>query len=181
MLRLSETAPTCETCRFNYVKPTTELTAFHVYYETALSSHLITLEGSGFPTYAEGVTFLVDGVRQELQSASDSELKFKSSGLLDRCSNDVELYFEDGYSTGYDHIIVDREMCVHEYTYDIEPKVGSAGGTLLTLHGSGYGVETDTRGMEIQAVRFMDGGHHWVNICAGEVTIVESGYMTCMT
>lgn len=60
---------------------------------------------------------------------------------------------------------------------DVQPRFGSAGGTRLTITGSGFGLETDTEGIKIQG---KVSGATFEDLCT-EVEIVENGVFTCLT
>jgi hypothetical protein len=86
---------------------------------------------------------------------------------------DVVIYFSDGLANGYDDI--DR-ITFQPRLYGVSPATGSAGGTLITVTGSGFGVDDDPESWPLQGRE----GNGWEEIC-DEVKIVAFGKLTCLT
>lgn len=81
----------------------------------------------------------------------------------------MKVYFADGLSSGYDAF---TSATMVPTLVSISPSAGSSGGTLLTVTGTGFGV--DTTGLNL--VHSSSG----TDICS-EVTITGYGQFTCLT
>ena len=112
---------------------------------------------------------LVDGVQQEYVEC-DSELIFAITDVSDRKFTNIEIILEEGYPIGHSEFITGKTGSIDRAIFDVQPRSGSDAGTLLTLTGSGFGIETELDGFIIQTK--IDG--IWVTLC-DEVTIPENG------
>ena len=88
--------------------------------------------------------------------------------MLDESSSNVQIYFADGLALNYASF---TSVTVVPTLVSISPASGSAGGTLLTVTGTGFG--SSTTGLNLEHAT---GG----DIC-DEVTILGYGSFTCLT
>ncbi|MCP4566435.1 MAG: hypothetical protein GY841_02510, partial [FCB group bacterium] len=99
---------------------------------------------------------------------TDTEATFTLTGLDHESTNTVSIYMPDGLPTGYDTITT---VPVTPNLVSISPATGSAGGTLLTVTGTGFGVKTE--GVTLAKAS-------GDSVC-DKVTITGYGTFTCMT
>ena len=59
--------------------------------------------------------------------------------MLDEYSEDIQIYFTDGLPTGYADV---NSVTVTPSLVSVSPSSGSFGGTLITVTGTGFGVDT---------------------------------------
>lgn len=85
----------------------------------------------------------IDGVELTLLSVKDDEAKFELVGVLDKYTNDIDMYFDDGLPEGYNTA---NELWFGQKLYSVQPSIGSAGGTKLTLSTAAIGAKTDLKG-----------------------------------
>merc|ERR1711893_251305 len=83
-------------------------------------------------------------------------------------ANVVTIYFPDGYPAGYDTVTT---VAVTPNLVSISPATGSAGGTLLTVTGTGFGSATS-------GLTLVDSSG--TDVCA-KVENISYGQFTCMT
>ena len=83
-------------------------------------------------------------------------------------ANAVSIYFPDGFPTGYASVTT---VAVTPTLVSISPSSGSAGGTLLTITGTGIGSKT-------KDLTLVDSTG--TDVCAS-VSITSYGTFTCMT
>ena len=112
---------------------------------------------------------MIDGVQQTQIEVTDTSAKFELSGMLDETSSDVQIYFSDGLPGAYADF---KSVSVVPTLVSVSPATGSSGGTLLTVTGTGFGVNT----VDVNLVHETSG----VDICV-EVTVTGYGSFTCLT
>jgi hypothetical protein len=63
-------------------------------------------------------------------------------------TDDVVVYFADGLPSGLEEL---PRLSFEPRIFSVSPATGSAGGTLLTVTGSGFGVNDNADGISLQA------------------------------
>lgn len=177
LLKLGETARcagSAQGCTFTFAPPTAEVTSLTSAFDAATNTQVLTLEGSGFPSGNRGgIELYIDGFAQEPLSVSPTTATFTVTNALGRSTDDVVVYFADGLPSGHDQL---GRLNLEPRIFAVSPATGSAGGTLLTITGSGFGVNDNGEDLSLQA-RTPSG---WQDICA-EVEVVSYGVVTCLT
>lgn len=136
-------------------------------FDATTNTEVLTLAGTGLGTDISAIELYIDGVKQTCLTAADTTATFTLSGLTHESTNKVVIYFPDGNPTGYDTI---TSVTVTPALVSISPSTGSAGGTLLTVTGTGFGTLTEGVTLDI-------GG---TDICA-KVEVTGYGSFTCLT
>lgn len=154
---------------FEFSEPAAAITAMTNAFDPDTNTQVITVEGSGFGSDTSGIDFYIDGVKQTVSTAADTSMSVPIDGMLDETSADVQIYFPDGLPTGYADY---TSVTVVPTLVSISPSSGSAGGTLLTVTGTGFGVNT-------QDVNLTH-GPSGTDICE-EVNMIGYGTFTCLT
>ena len=85
------------------------------------------------------MTLIIDGKTQTTDSLADTEGKFTLTDLDSEKTNVVQVYFDTGLPKDYAKI---KTVAVTPNLVSISPSSGSAGGTLLTVTGTGFGSKT---------------------------------------
>ena len=93
---------------------------------------------------------------------------FKVTDALDETSSNVRVYFASGLPNDYDR----GQITMVPNLVSISPSSGSSGGTLVTVTGTGFGVNT----ADVTLVNGSTGD----DICDA-VTITGYGTFTCLT
>ena len=89
--------------------------------------------------------------------------------MLDEVSENVQIYFADGLPTGYADF---TSVTVVPSLVSVSPSSGSFGGTLITVTGTGFGVDTQ----DVNLIHETSG----TEICS-EVEVLSYGTFTCLT
>ena len=110
---------------------------------------------------------------QETLSVDSESVQFVLTGTPRWSVRDIVIYFSDGLASGYGGI---GRLSFRPRLYEVSPAIGSAGGTLVTVTGSGFGVDDDPATWPLQG-RI---GGRWVDLCT-EAKIVAPGKLTCLT
>jgi hypothetical protein len=85
----------------------------------------------------------IDGVELTLLSVQYDVAKFELVGVLDKYTNDIDMYFDDGLPQGYNTA---NQLWFGQKLYSVQPSIGSAGGTKLTISTAAIGAKTDLTG-----------------------------------
>lgn len=168
-LGTSEEAENLVSNIFNFAEPAATITGMSNQFDAATNSQVITLEGTGFGTDTEGIEVYIDQVKQTVLTAADTTATVAISGMLDESSADVQIYFADGLPAGYSDF---TSITATPTLVSISPSSGSSGGTLITVTGTGFGVNS----AGINLTHAASG----TDICL-EVNIIEYGTFTCLT
>lgn len=154
---------------WEFVPPVATVTALTAAFDEATNTQVLTLSGTAMGTTPEDIDLRVDGVRATSLTATDTEATFTLAGLNKESGNKVEIFFPDGFPTGYDTV---NTVAVTPNLVSISPAAGSAGGTLLTVTGTGFGANSEG----VTLVKASDSS----DVC-DKVTITGYGSFTCMT
>ena len=159
---------------FTFADPAQTVTGITAAFDAATNSQLVTLAGSGFGTDKTKVTLMIDGKTQTPEALTDTEGKFIVTDLDSEKANVVNVYFEAGLPKDYAKA---KTVAVTPNLVSISPSSGSAGGTLLTVTGTGFGSKTkglmltDAAGKDVcQTVTFKSYGKFECLTKAEEIT-----------
>ena len=155
---------------FTYAQPLETLSTVSNAFDEATNRIIVTASGTGFPAGdITGTTLYLDGVMQETLDVTDSQATFAVTDALDSVTTNARFYFADGLPTNFDSkSFIEMEPSL----VSISPSTGSSGGTLITVTGAGFGV--NTIGLNLAIYGDSD------TICE-EVTITGYGSFTCLT
>lgn len=165
-LRTSEEAhtPNGDDILFTYVTPTAEVTDIQVAFNDADFKHQVVVTGTGFD---DTIQLFVDGHEQTLVSQSPTEATFDLVNIDGAVSTNIQVFNSMGYPEGSE---IEHAIDVPLALLLIEPAVGSTGGSIIKVTGSGFG--TLTEGLNLLA----DG----VELCES-VEITAYGSFLCHT
>ena len=102
------------------------------------------MSGIRFPEETSLVFLYIDNVQMETLSATDTEAVFAIHTMQDYYSSNVKMMTDIGLPLGYNTY---SSLTLEPVLLSIEPKDGSAAGTLITVYGSGFGTETENLGL----------------------------------
>ncbi len=168
-LRTSEEAINLVDNKFEYMTPVATVNSISSDFDAATNTAVLTLEGEGFGTDASGIELFIDGELQTALTADETRATFTLDSALDETSNDVKIYFPDGLPLGYEDV---SSVTVTPTLVSVSPSSGSYGGTLITVTGTGFGINTDG----LQVLHEASGEE----IC-DEVNAIDYGVFTCLT
>jgi len=132
-LKTSEEAKSAEEIMFTYSEPAAEVTDMVAVFDETSFSHQVLVSGSGIDST---INLWIDGIEQELVSQTSTEAIFKVINLNGVSSDDVQVYTSEGLPTGAD---IAHQLDFEPAVFSISPAVGSAGGSLIHVVGSGFG------------------------------------------
>jgi len=167
-LRTSEEAKAVANNIFDFTEPLSAMTAMDNAFDATTNKQVVTLTGTGFPTDTAAVELMIDDVKQTTLTSTETTVTFSIDHMLDETSANVQVYFPDGFATGYADF---KSVTVTPTLVSISPSSGSAGGTLLTVTGTGFGESTQGLGLVLESGD---------DICE-EVKATGYGTFTCMT
>ena len=156
--------------KFDFVNPLESLTGMSNAFDTATNTQVFTITGTGFTQDdLASVSLFIDGKKQETLTVSTTDATFKVTDALDSSSKNVRVYFADGLPTGFDAY---TSATMTPTLVSVSPSTGSSGGTLLTVTGTGFGV--NTKGVTLWNVSTNK------DVCKS-VQITAYGTFTCLT
>ena len=168
-LRTSEEAQNDGSDAYEFVTPIATLTDVTNNFDSSSNSQVFTITGTSFPNGdTAGVTLHLDGIEQETLTVTDTVATFRVTEILSG-SPSLRVYFDDGLPAGYDSF---NSATVAATLVSISPSTGSSGGTLLTVTGTGFGMDSQDVNLEHTSSA--------TDICE-EVTITGYGSFTCLT
>lgn len=175
MLKLAETATTCDDCSFTFVEPSAEVTGERNVWVVDENTMKLEVDGTGLCSTSDPQAVLtIEGQQQELLSCDDSQAVYKLA-VTKRKANGFDLLLGDGYPKGHP-IILKKSVYFNFYVTEISPLEGSVAGQRLTIKGFGFGL--DYNGDNITIEKQVDG--EWSTLCDG-VDIIDTGVATCLT
>lgn len=169
-LRTSEEAKKADGLKntWTFADPAQTVTGLTAAFDAATNTQKLTLAGTGFGTDKTKVTLLIDGKTQTADSLTATEGKFTLVDLDSEKTNVVTIYFDTGLPKGYDTV---TKVAVTPNLVSLSPATGSAGGTLVTVTGTGFGKKT-------LGLTLIDKDDK--DVCA-KVTIKAYGSFECLT
>jgi hypothetical protein len=175
MLKLAETATTCDDCSFTFVEPSAEVTSEKHVWSALTNTMTLVVEGTGLCSTSEPQAVLtIEGQEQELMSCDESQAVYKLA-VTKRKANDFDILLGDGYPKGH-NIILKKSVYFNFFITEVSPMEGSVGGQRLTLKGFGFGMDLDGESITIE--KQVNGD--WSTLC-DEIQIVDTGVATCLT
>ena len=170
-LRTSEEAQNDGSDLYEFATPMATLSDMTNAFDSSSNSQIFTITGSGFPNGdISGVSLHLDGIEQETLTVTDTVATFRVTEVLTG-NPSVRVYFADGLPAGYDSF--DTATIVPTLV-SISPSTGSSGGTLITVTGTGFGMDSCCQDINLEHTASAS------DIC-NEVTITGYGTFTCLT
>jgi len=168
-LRTSEEAQNDGSDVYDFATPVATITDVTNAFDSSLNAQVFTVTGTGFPNGdTSGVSLHLDGIEQETLTVTDTVATFRVTETL-TSNPSLRVYFPDGLPSGYDSFMT---ASIAPTLVSISPSTGSAGGTLITVTGTGFGVNSSSVNLQ-----HTTSGQ---DICQ-EVTITGYGSFTCLT
>lgn len=130
-----------------------------------------------------GIELILDGIAQSAQAVVVGEenitQRFTVSGLLGKSISDIVLRMPDGYPTIVGSVPELTTMTFSPKFYKITPDLGSECGTVVTVKGTGFGVNS------IVNLKHVPSGNllcdNVLSGAGGGVEILGYGEFTCLT
>jgi hypothetical protein len=117
------------------------LQSYTVDYDATLNHYVLTLNGVSFASDITNSEVWIDEVKQEIISASDTEIKAKIIHVSDSTTLDVEVQLLNGVpgGNGMETLNYNTGITLIPRLHSISPSVGSLGGTLIVADVRGFG------------------------------------------
>lgn len=137
-LKVSEQAatPYGDDINFAYVEPTTEITDIQAEFDESTFTYKVVVSGSGFDDTTQ---LFVDGYEQVFDSQDYSSATFTLVDMDAAASTNIQVFTSMGYPEGSE---IAHSIDCAPALLAIDPAVGSAGGSMITVTGSGFGTQT---------------------------------------
>ena len=123
---------------YSYQSPISTITGLSTSFDEDEEYHIVTVSGTRFPTEESNLFLYVDNVLMDTVSASETKAVFAITTMLDYESTNVKMMTDDGLPLAYESY---SSFTLDPVLLSIEPQIGSAAGTFLTVRGSGFGTE----------------------------------------
>lgn len=160
--------PDVSVCKFNFRAPRSTISSLTPSFNAATNTAIVTANGSSLPLDVSGAHLYIDGVLQTTTSSTASSTVFTITSLKSSSSTKIGMFVADGLPNGFENI---SSLTFTPAFVSVSPNTGgSAGGTLLTVTGTGFGVDTTGLGINKGTTP----------LCA-KVTVTGYGSFTCMT
>jgi hypothetical protein len=148
------------------------VTNYTVNFDDAENQYVLTLTGENFnATGSSDTEVLIDNIKQEIISASDSEVKVKIIDMLTSLSLNTDIHLPSGHPAGTDDLIYVTGIALTPRLHGISPNIGSIGGSMIYADVRGIGIKTTDATLVNSAN---------VSVCAS-VTIKKYGQLQCFT
>jgi len=156
-----------QTCKFEFKVPAATVATLTPGFNAATNTAQVTLAGSGFTAGdITSVALYIDGAKQTTLSVDlETYALFTIVDIKDSTSSNIQIYFADGFATDYKWI---TSLTFTPNFVSISPNTGgSFGGTVLTVRGTGFGINTTLLQLKKSA-----------DLC-DKVTVLGYGAFTC--
>jgi hypothetical protein len=161
-------------CLFTWLTPKHEVTGVEVTSNVA-GDQIITITSDSANLFiddtAEEVELWLDGVAQQTDSVNAGVAVFTVTDMLSTSTSDVKLLSGEGYSSTASVEAIGT-ITLAPKLMSVAPEVGSIGGSVITVTGSGFGTGTADLGLYDASTS--------TSICAS-TTVVSYGVFTCVT
>jgi hypothetical protein len=158
---------TINPCKFDFKVPAATVATLTPGFDSATNTAQVTLAGSGFTAGdITSVALYIDGAKQTTLSVpSETSAVFEIVDIKDSTSSNIQIYFADGFATDYKLI---TSLTLTPNFVSVSPNTGgSFGGTVLTVRGTGFGINTTLLQLKKSA-----------DLC-DKVTVTKYGTFTC--
>jgi len=144
--------------------------SYTVDFDTAENQYVLTVTGTGFNATTDTTEVLIDNIKQEIISASDTEVKVRIVDMMTSTSLNTDIHLPSGHPAGTDNLNYATGISLTPRIHSVSPNVGSIGGSLIIADVRGIGNMTT-------GVTLVSGT---VDICAS-VSIKKYGELQCLT
>jgi hypothetical protein len=115
------------------------VTNYAVDFDSTENQYVLTVTGTGFAATPETTEVLIDNIKQEIISASDTEVKVRIIDMLSSVSLNTDIHLPSGHPAGLDDMNYGTGISLTPRLHAISPNVGSLGGALIYADVRGIG------------------------------------------
>ena len=150
---------------------TATVTSYSVAFEPTENHYVLTITGIGFAATITNTEVLIDDIKQEIISASDTLILVRIVDMIQSTSFNTDIHLPVGHPGGTDAMNYGTGITLTPRIHSVSPNVGSLGGALIVAEVRGFGNMTT-------AVTLVNSAG--VDICS-EVSVVKYGQLKCLT
>lgn len=158
-------------CKFEYVVPNVSVTSLAPGLDTANGFATATLSGTGFTVGdTSSISLFIDSYKQTTYSVDSGSVIFRITNMDDSSSSNIQITTAQGFPSGASAV---KSITFTPAFFSISPNTGaSAGGTLMTVKGTGFGLKTS--GFTLK-------NYTNSSIVCSQSTVSAYGTLTCTT
>lgn len=112
---------------------------YSVAFDTAQNQYVLTVTGTGFGATTANTEVLIDNLKQEMISASNTQLKVRIVNMMTSTSLNTDIHLPVGHPGGTDTLNYATGINLTPRIHGISPSVGSLGGALIVADVRGFG------------------------------------------
>lgn len=157
-------------CTYTWTDTAT-VTSYSVAFEPTENHYVLTVSGTGFAATTSNTEVLIDNIKQEIISASDTLIKVRIVDMMKSTSLDTDIQLPVGHPGGTDDLNYATGITLIPRIHAVSPNVGSLGGALIIAEVRGFG------NMTADVTLVNSAGN---DICA-TVTVTKYGELKCLT
>ena len=156
-------------CRYTWTDDAL-VQSYSVDFDSTENQYVLTVLGTGFNATSDKTEVLIDNIKQEIISASDTELKVRIVDMMTSTSLNTDIHLPSGHPAGTDDLNYATGIKLTPRIHSLSPNIGSIGGSLIFADVRGIGNMST-------GVTLVSGT---VDICAS-VSIKKYGELQCLT
>jgi hypothetical protein len=157
-------------CQYTWTDTAT-VTSYSVAFDTTENHYVLSITGTGFGATTTNTDVLIDDLKQEIISASDTLIKVRIVDMIQSTSFNTDIHLPVGHPGGTEDMNYGTGIDLTPRIHSVSPNVGSSGGALIVAEVRGFGNMT-------AAVTLVNSAG--VDICT-EVSVAKYGQLKCLT
>jgi hypothetical protein len=158
-------------CTYTWTDTAT-VTSYSVAFDPTENHYVLTVSGTGFAATISNTEVLIDNIKQEIISASDTMIKVRIVDMIQSTSLNTDIHLPVGHPGGTDDLNYATGITITPRIHAVSPNLGSLGGALIVAEVRGFG------NMTTDAVTLVNSAN--TDICA-TVTFTKYGELRCLT
>ncbi len=125
-------------CQYTWTDTAT-VTDYLVDFDNTQNHYVLTVTGTGFGATTTNTEVLIDGLKQEMISASNTELKVRIVNMMNSASLNTDIHLPVGHPGGTDTLNYATGITLTPRIHSISTSTGSLGGALIVAQVRGIG------------------------------------------
>ena len=116
--------------------------SYSVDFDTTENQYVLTILGAGFNATTDNTEVLIDNTKQEIISATDTEIHVRIVDMMQSTSLNTDIHLPSGHPSGTDDLNYGTGINLTPRIHSVSPNIGSLGGSLIYASGRGIGSMT---------------------------------------
>jgi len=125
-------------CTYTWTDTAT-VTSYTVVFDNTENQYVLTVTGTGFGATSTNTEVLIDNLKQEIISASNTEIKVRIVNMMQSTSLNTDIHLPVGHPGGTDDLNYATGIALTPRIHGISPNIGSLGGALIIADVRGFG------------------------------------------